>query len=198
MRNIFLTTLLYKYNPYARFILCLYTSLILVLYMLTCNRVPVYLINLGLCASLLPLVYGAISKKTIFNFRAWDSRSFTMASSYIQIGRQQFNVADLKMELQVHAYNGFLYRVRRKGLLVSQSTCGDNNVLYFRYRDVHYDVEFLLRDYESYITLCELIDEWKAQRVSIEVKELFNREFVHRQYHAGLRRMRKKRNYHWI
>lgn len=198
MRNTTLITLLYKYNPYARFLLCLYASFILALYIIFCDKVPVYLINLGLCVMLMPLVYGAISKKTIFNFRAWDSRPLTLASSYIRIGKQQFNVADCKLEMHVHAYNGFLYRVRRKGLLIPQSTYGDNNILYFQHRGEQYDVEFLLRDYESYITLCELIDEWKGQGVLIEVKELFNRDFVRKQYHARVRAMRKKHNYYGV
>jgi len=192
MRNTILTTLLYKYNPYARFILCLYASFILVLYMFTCDKVPPYLINLGLCVMLMPLVYGAISKKTIFNFRAWDNRPLTLASSYIQIGKQQFNVADLKIELHVHAYDGFLFRVRRKGLLIPQSTYGDNNVLNFQYQGQHYDVEFLLRDYDSYITLIQLIEEWKALGVPITVKEIFNRDFVRKQY---ARRVRSKSTY---
>jgi hypothetical protein len=198
MRNTILTTLLYKYNPYARFILCLYASFILVLYMFTCDKVPPYLINLGLCVMLMPLVYGAISKKTIFNFRAWDNRPLTLASSYIQIGKQQFSVADLKIELHVHAYNGFLFRVRRKGLLIPQSTYGDNNILYFQYKGEHYDVEFLLRDYDSYVTLIRLIDEWKEQGVPITVKEIFNRDFVRKQFRAAERRMRKKSTYYGI
>lgn len=193
MRETTLTTLLYKYNPYARFVFFLYASTILVLYLLTCDKVPPYLINLGLCVMLLPLVYGAIFKRSVFNFRAWDSRLLTLSTSYIQIGKQRFDMADVKLELHVHAYDGFLYRVRRKGLLVPQSTYGDNNMLYFQHQGVNYDVEFLLRDYDSYNTLIQLIDEWQAMNVPVTVKEIFNRDFVRKQY---VRRMRKKRTYY--
>jgi hypothetical protein len=193
MRETILTTLLYKYNPYARFVFFLYASSILVLYLFTCDKVAPYLINLGLCVMLLPLVYGAISKKSVFNFRAWDSRLLTLTSSYIQIGKQRFQIADVKLELHVHAYDGFLYRVRRNGLLVPQSTYGDNNVLYIQHNGENYDVEFLLRDYDSYIILCRLIDEWKDKNVPITVKEIFNRDFVRKQ---NLRRLRKKRTYY--
>jgi hypothetical protein len=190
MRETNLSTLLYKYNPYARFVFFIYATSIVLLYLFTCDKLPPYIITMGLCIATLPVVYGAIFKKSIFNFRAWDSRMLTLASSYIQIGKQRYNIIDIKLDVQVHAYDGFLYRVRRKGLLVPQSTYGDNNMLFLHYNGVSYDMEFLLRDYDAYATLLQLIDEWKEKGVAIEVKEGFNREFVRKQH---VRKIRSKK-----
>src|SRR5438105_13126311 len=104
MRQTVLTTLLYKYNPYARFILFIYVLVVLLLYLLTCDKVPVYIICLALCITALPLVYGAISKKTIFNFRAWDSRLLTLSSSCIQVGKKKFCTADVKIEIHINSF----------------------------------------------------------------------------------------------
>lgn len=192
MRETSLSTVLFKYNPYARFVFVIYVTFVVFLFVLTCDKLPTYIINMGLCVSALPVVYGAISQKSIFNFRAFDSRLLTLASSYIQVGKQRYNIIDVKLELQVNAYNGFLYQVRQKGLLVPQSTYGDNNLLYLHYNGISYDMEFLLRDYDSYLTLTKLIDEWTARGAAISVKEKFNRDFVCKQHN---RRLRKKQTY---
>jgi hypothetical protein len=140
-------------------------------------------------------VYGGISKKTIFNFRALDNRQLTLSSSYIKIGREKYPIKEVAVEFHINAYDGFIYRIRREGLLKPQSAYGVNNELLFTCKGIACDHEFHLRNYHDYSILCRLIDEWKAAGVKIVVKESFTREFVEKQHTRLMRLKSLKRKY---
>lgn len=192
MRDTELTTLIYKYNPYARFLVVLYIISMFLLCLFTSDWLPMYIIWLALCLWAIPLVYAAVSKKTVFNFRALDSCFLTLSPSFIKVGKQKYPIQDITIELHVNAYDGFIYRIRREGLLTPQTTYGVNNELLINYKGVAYDYEFHLRNYADYITLCELVDRWQVTGVRLTVKETFTREFVNKQY---ARLMKKKKSY---
>ena len=192
MRETELTTLIYKYNPYARFLVVLYIISMFFICLFTSDWLPMYIIWLALCLWAIPLVYAAVSKKTVFNFRALDSRFLTLSQSFIKVGKQQFPIQDITIELHVNAYDGFMYRIRREGLLTPQTTYGVNNVLLFTYQGVTYDYEFHLRNYADYTMLCELTNRWQGAGVKLILKEAFTREFVNKQY---ARLMKKKKSY---
>jgi len=182
MREPELTTLIYKYNPYARLFLVLYVISMFFICVFTSNWLPMYVIWLALCVWAIPLVYAAVSKKTVFNFRALDSRLFTLSPSLIQLGKERYPIEEVALELHVHAYDGFTYRIRQEGMLTPQTTYGVNNVLLITYKGVTHDHEFHLRNYDDYIMLCRLTDVWRATGVKLVVKEAFTREFVLKQY----------------
>jgi len=182
MRETELTTLIYKYNPYARFFVVLYVISMFFLCLFTSDWLPPYVIWLALCLWAIPLVYAAVSKKTVFNFRALDSRFLTLSPSFIKVGKQKFPIQDITIELHVNAYDGFIYRIRREGLLTPQTTYGVNNVLLITYKGVIYDYEFHLRNYADYTTLCELANRWQGAGVKLILKEAFTREFVDKQF----------------
>ena len=127
-------------------------------------------------------MYAAVSKKTVFNFRALDSRFLTLSPSFIKVGKQKYPIQDIVIELHVNAYDGFMYRIRREGVLTPQTTYGVNNVLLITYQGVTYDYEFHLRNYADYVTLCELTNQWRAAGVNLILKEAFTREFVNKQF----------------
>ena len=191
MQETVLSTLIYKYNPYARFFMVLYIVSMLVLCLFISEIIPMYIIWTALCIWALPLVYAGISKKTVFNFRSLDSRLLTLSTSVIKVGQEQYPVKDITIELHINAYDGFIYRIRQEGLLTPQTTHGNNNVLLFTYKGVTYDNEFHLSNYASYITLCELVDQWRVAGVRITVQESFTREFVSKQFERMNRPKRK-------
>lgn len=191
MRETVLTTLIYKYNPYARFLVVLYIVSMLIICLFTCDIIPLYIIWTALCIWAIPLVYAGISKKTVFNFRSLDSRLLTLSTSSIKVGKEQYPVKDTSIELHINVYDGFIYRIRQEGLLTPQTTHGNNNMLLFTYKGVTYDNEFHLSNYASYTTLCELADQWRVAGVRITVKENFTREFVKKQYERLNRPKRK-------
>ncbi|OQP46749.1 hypothetical protein [Niastella populi] len=182
MRETELTTLIYKYNPYARFLVVLYMLCMFLLCMFLSDWLPMYVIWTALCIWAIPLVYAAISKKTVFNFRALDNRLLTLSPSFIRLGREYYPIKEVALELHINAYDGFVYRIRQEGMLTPQITYGVNNVLLITYKGVTHDHEFHLRNYDDYTMLCRLTDEWRAAGVKLVVKEAFTREFVHKQY----------------
>ena len=92
MRETVLTTLLYKYNPYARFVVVLYIVGMLLLCMFICDIIPLYIIWTALCVWSIPLIYAGISKKSVFNFRAIDNRLLTLSSSFIKVGKERYPI----------------------------------------------------------------------------------------------------------
>ena len=191
MQETVLTTLIYKYNPYARFWVVLYILSIFLICVFLCNQIPMYIVWLVLCIWAIPLVYAGISKKTVFNFRALDRRLLTLTSTQIRIGREKYPIKDMAVELHINAYDGFIYRIRREGLLTPQAAYGNNNELIFTFNGISYDYEFHLRGYNDYVTLCQLTDEWKAAGVKVITKESFTREFVDKQYKKMARPKKK-------
>ncbi|AEW03272.1 hypothetical protein A4D02_04470 [Niastella koreensis] len=191
MQETVLSTLIYKYNPYARFLVVLYIVSMLVLCLFICDIIPLYIMWTALCIWAIPLVYAGISKKTVFNFRCIDSRLLTLSPSAIKVGKERYPVKDTSIELHINAYDGFVYRIRKEGLLTPQTTHGNNNMLLFTYKGVTYDNEFHLSNYGSYTTLYKLVGQWQAAGVRITVKENFTREFVTRQYEKMNRPKRK-------
>jgi len=191
MRETVLTTILYKYNPYARFFVVLYTVSIFLVCLFTSHLLPMYVLWLASCIWAIPLVYAAISKKTVFNFRALDNRLLTLSPSYIKVGHERYIIQEVAIELHINAYDGFIYRIRREGLLTPQAAYGNNNTLLFQYKGVTYDNEFHLCDYNSYKTLYQLVDQWRAAGIPVIVKEAFTREFVDKQYARSIRKMKK-------
>ena len=191
MQGIVLRTLIYKYNPYARFLAVLYIVSMLLIFLFTCDIIPMYILWTALCIWAIPLVYAGISKKTVFNFRSLDSRLLTLSPSFIKVGKEQYPIQEVSIDLHINAYDGFLYRIRQEGLLQPQTTHGNNNVLLFTYKGVTYDNEFYLNNYTSYMALCQLVDQWLAAGVRMTVKETFTREFVSRQYEKMNRSQRK-------
>jgi hypothetical protein len=192
MQETVLTTLLYKYNPYARFIVVLYTVCIFLICLFACDKIPMYIIWLTLCIWAIPLVYGAISKKSVFNFRALDNRMLTLSSSNIKVGKEKYPIGEVALELHINAYDGFIYRIRREGLLKPQTTYGNNNILLIHYKGITYDHEFHLSNHADYTLLCALTDQWRGAGVQLIIKESFTREFVDKQY---ARRNRQKKRY---
>jgi hypothetical protein len=191
MRETELTTLIYKYNPYARFLMVLYMLGIFFICLFISDWLPSYIIWMVLCIWAIPLVYAAVSKKTAFNFRALDNRLLTLSPAFIKLGSAFYPIQEVSLELHINAYDGFIYRIRREGLLTPQAAYGVNNVLLITYKGGTHDHEFHLRNYEDYTMLCRLTDEWRAAGVPLIVKEAFTREFVNKQY-AQMNRPKKK------
>jgi len=192
MRETKLTTLIYKYNPYARFIFFLYLLGLFLFGVFAIDYIPMYIVWLVICVWSIPLVYGAISKKTVFNFSAWDNDLLALSPSVIWVGKQKFTVAEVKLELQLQAYDGFVYLIRTGGTLGKQLSYGHGNTLLIYHKSGVRDIEFHLRDYESYMDLCMIVDEWKTKGISLTVKEVYTREFVKKQFI----RKQRKRNSH--
>jgi hypothetical protein len=51
-------------------------------------------------------------------------------------------------------------------------------VLAFRYEGKTQSYEFFLRDFNSYVAICHIIDAWKKSGKSFVLKEQFSRDYI--------------------
>lgn len=171
-----LTTVFYKYNRFAPVIIILYV-LVFVVFFFISRDLPGYVSLIGFAVLILPPIIGAIRKKSFFNLRSWDERKLTLTPTAIQVGDQQFAVAELKIALHIHGFEGFSYSKNNKWI-TRNSIYGDQNYLSFKLGKQVEDYQFFLRDYNAYEALCNVAAAWKSSGVILVVKEQFKREFV--------------------
>jgi hypothetical protein len=174
-----LTTIFYKYNRYALVIIILYV-LVFVTFFYYTTRMPMYATVTGFAILILPPIIAAIRNKSVFTIRRVDERRLTLTPAHIQIGDMQLAVADLKIALYIGGFDNFKYSKRRKW--ITQNTIdGDQNHLSVKLNGKVEDLQFFLRDYKSYESLCSVVDAWLSAGISIVIKEQFKRDFVRKQ-----------------
>ena len=171
-----LTTVFYKYNRFAPMIIILYVLVFGGFFYISMD-LPAYVTAIGFALLILPPIIGAIRKKSFFNLRSWDERKLTLSAEYIQVGEQQFPVPGLKIALHIHGFEGFCYSKNNKWI-TRNSIYGDQNYLSFKHDNKVEDFQFFLRDFKAYETLCNIAEAWKANGITLVVKEQFKREFV--------------------
>ena len=174
-----LTTIFYKYNRYALVIIILYVLVFVTFFYFT-TRMPMYATVTGFAVFILPPIIAAIRNRSVFTIRRVDERRLTLTPAHIQIGDMQLAVADLKIALYIGGFDNFKYSKRRKW--ITQNTIdGDQNHLSFKLNGKVEDLQFFLRDYKSYESLCSVVDAWLSAGVPVVIKEQFKRDFVRKQ-----------------
>ena len=170
------TTVFYRYNRFAPVIIVLYVVVFVVFFFVS-RDFPAYVQLIGFAVLVLPPILGAIRKKSFFNLRTWDERKLTFHRDYIQVGEVQYPVKELKIALQIFGFDGFAYSKNNRW--ISRNTIyGDQNYISFKREKKVEDYQFFLKDYKAYVALCEVAEAWKADGVTIVVKEQFDRAFV--------------------
>jgi hypothetical protein len=171
-----LTTVFYRYNRYAPVIILLYVAAFVTFFFISLSLSPI-ISAVGFLLLILPPIYGAIRKKSIFSLRRIDERRLTLTPTHIQVGDVQFDVSDLKIALYIGGFEDFRYSKNNKWI-TQNSIYGDQNHLSFRTAKGVENFQFYLRDYKAYQSLCAVADAWKSAGVKVAVKEQFTREFV--------------------
>lgn len=157
-------------------IIALYVIVFVVFFFLSRDW-PSYVQLTGFGILVLPPILGAIRKKSFFNLRSWDERKLTLNREYIQVGEVQYPVKELKIALHIHGFDGFAYSKNNKW--ISRNTIyGDQNYISFKRDKKVEDFQFFLKDFKAYEALCDVAEAWKADGVTVVIKEQFNRKFV--------------------
>lgn len=176
MKENTLTTVFYKYNPYATWIIIGYIILVIGFFFASATF-PEPVTAAGAIILFLMPVYAAVKKRSFLKLRTWDPRSLILSSSYIQVGGQRMELSDIgAIALYIHSFYGFRYRLNRT--MGRESQYGDENTISVRYQGTVTDYSFFLPDFGSYQTLCAVADDWQGAGVSLVVKEAFDRDFV--------------------
>ena len=103
-----LTTIFYRYNRYAPVIIILYI-VVFVSFFYISRGLPQYVSLIGVVLLIFPPIYGAIKKNSIFSLRRVDERRLTITPTHIQIGDQQYAVAELRIALYIGGFEDFKY-----------------------------------------------------------------------------------------
>lgn len=176
MENKQLITVFYRYNRFAPVIILLYVAVFVVFFFMS-RDLPSYVQMIGFGVLVLPPVVGAIGKKSFFNLRTWDERKLTLHREYILVGEVKYPVANLKIALHIHGFDGFAYSKNNKW--ISRNTIyGDQNYISFKSDKKVEDFQFFLKDFKAYEAVCDVAEAWKADGVTVVVKEQFKRAFV--------------------
>jgi len=181
MANYKLTTVFYRYKRFAGGWIILYAIAVLFFYFIS-NGNP-YLIALWIAVMIVPPVWGALRSRSIFSLRSWDDRKLILTPTYIQVGDEKYEFADVQaVAIYLGGYDGFSYVAHRQSRTEKRkgnfSVNGDDNVLAFRYQGKAQSYEFYLSDFDSYAAICHIIDGWKSSGKSLVLKEQFSRDFI--------------------
>ena len=171
-----LITVFYRYNRFAPVIIVLYVLVFGAFFYMSMDMKP-WVTVIGFAVLIFPPLYGAIRKKSLFSLRTWDERKLILTPDHIQVGEVKYPIADLRIALQVHGFDGFAYSKNNKWI-TRNSIYGDQNYLSFRLNKKVEDFQFYLKDYNAYIALYEVIKEWKNQKIPLVLKESFEFDFV--------------------
>lgn len=175
-------TVFYRYQRMAALKLILYLFFALGSFFVV-HKYPTLMVLWVVLVIIPPLVI-AVRKKSMFNLREWDHRPLIITADYVQVGEEKFNFPDIQtIALYIDGFRdlppGVSFQRRRNGVGILVS--GDKNVLAFRHRGVTRSYEFFLRDFDTYVALCHIIDAWKNSGKSFVLKEQFSRDYIRNQ-----------------
>lgn len=176
-----LTTVFYKYKSFASGKMILYAAFAIGFFFIA--RHSTLLLSIWAVLVIVPPVIAALRQKSFFSLRAWDDQKLVLTPNHIQVGTVQYEFEGVEtVAIYLAGYYGFrngpdTRRVPNVGTDVN----GDENVLAFRYKGKTQSYQFFLRDYNSYLAICHIIDAWKKSGKSFVLKEQFTRDFIREQ-----------------
>lgn len=182
------TTLFYRYRPYANVFIMGYVLFTVLLFVLSAVFNAVYFVIVGALVLILPPILAVTMKKSWFRLRTWDERKLVFEEDAIRVGDKYYPVKDMdKIAVYVFAWQDFRYnpyqiKTKRNRLVLLKTAYGDLNRLSFRYFGDVLDFEFYLPDHKRYSNLLSILDSWQQNGIPVTVKEAFPREFVRRNY----------------
>jgi hypothetical protein len=173
-----LTTVFYKYKRYAAAKMILY--LIIAVSFFIVGNGNTYMILVGVAILIGPPIFSAINQRSFFSLRAWDDRKLIVTPDYIQVGADKYEFEHIQsVAIYLGGYYGFSFgKSSKSGSRGYDSVNGDDNVLAFRYQGKTQSYEFFLRDFDSYVAICHIIDAWKKSGKSFVLKEQFSRDYI--------------------
>lgn len=171
-----LNTVFYKNQRFAAGKLVLYMVFAVAFFFVALGNA--WLMVIWALSLLVPPLIAAVKRKSIFNLKYWDDRPLVLTPEFIRIGAEQFNFTDIQtVAIYLGGYKGFKHYRGSHDAPVN----GDDNVLAFRHQGKTRSVEFFIRDYHSYVTMCHIIDAWKNSGKSFVLKEAFSRDYIREQ-----------------
>lgn len=176
-----LATVFYKYKSFASGKLILYAAFAIGFFFIASGNT--FLMVIWAVFLIVPPMIAAIRQKSFFSLRAWDDRKLTITPDYVQVGDVKYEFEGIEtIAIYLGGFYGFGYgRRSRSNPNGIGRVNGDDTVLAFRYKGATQSYQFFLRDFDSYVAICHIIDEWKKSGKSFVLKEQFSRDYIREQ-----------------
>lgn len=176
-----LTTVFYQYKSLAAAKMLLYAVLAIGFFFIA--RHSTFLLVLWAVLLIVPPVLGALRKRSFFSLQNIDDRKLIITPEYVQVGTEKYEWGGIEtVAIYLGGYYGFKYgRKNKRSRGTGSDVPGDDNVLAFRYKGKTQSYQFFLKDYNSYLAICHIIDAWKKSGKSFVLKEQFSRDYIREQ-----------------
>ena len=170
----FIITSVYKYRPYAPWMLGAYCLLLVFLFFFSAHMPPVVVGIIAAFLLLLP-IYAALKPKSFFSLRAVDERKLSIDAENIFWDGVTMPVKDVKkLSIYLFAFDNFQHRGTGGGVINTKTTeFGDQNKLSFRYQNKNYDFTFFLGNFLQYRTTLQIIQAWQKAGYAVFVRTAF-------------------------
>ena len=178
MAEQFITVPVYRYSPYATWMLVLYCIATLGLFFLSPQ-----LSSLGVgiyCAILFGLpVYTGLNPRSVFSIRSTDKNPLTIASTFIRHGERSFDIFQVEdLEIYIYSFDGFRHEQMGRGRRVIFMEEGNQNTIRFKYVSETFDYSFYLVDFEHYTILFEIISGWQGKLIPLSARSAFEDDYI--------------------
>ena len=184
-----ITTSVYKYKPYAAWMIGVYCVLLVALFMLS-PQLPSVLVGIVAAILLLIPIYGAIRPKSFFSVRSVDERKLSISIESMRWDGMTIpikEVTDLKIYL--FAFDNFRHEeMGASGLTTTTTEFGDQNKLNFVFQEKEYDFTFYLGDFLQYQTMLKIIKAWQDAGYEVSARSAFDYSYIQKQVEYYARR----------
>ena len=174
-----ITTSVYKYRPYAPWMLAGYVILLVLLFVYSASMTPVVV---GIAATVLLMIpiYSAIRPKSFFVVRTVDERKLYMDSEKITWDGLAIPVQDVSgLNIYLYAFDNFKHREMVGGIVRTTTTeFGDQNKLNFVFQEKEYDFTFYLGNYTQYRAVLQIVDAWQKAGIDVSVRLAFETSYI--------------------
>lgn len=178
----FITTTVYKYKPYAPWLLVAYCILLFAAFIFS-SSMPPALIGVIMIVLVLVPVYAAIKPKSVFSIRDVDNRLLSISTESILWDGITIPVQDaIGLSIYLFAFENFRHsETYTGGLTKTASEFGDQNKLTFKFQGKEYDFTFYLADYRHYSLLVQIIQSWRDAGYQISARNAWEFSYIQKQ-----------------
>ncbi len=182
MSTLSITTSVYKYKPYAPWIIGTYCILLVTLFMVS-TQLPAVVV--GICAAILLSIpiYAAIKPKSFFSVRSVDDRKLSINKESIVWDAMTMPVKDLtKLSIYLFSFDNFRHEeLGASGLRTTTTEDGDKNKLNFVFGDKEYDFTFYIGNFSQYQIMLKIINAWQDAGYEVSARSAFDYSYVQKE-----------------
>ena len=182
MSTLSITTSVYKYKPYAPWIIGGYCVLLVTLFMVSA-QLPALIV--GICAAILLSIpiYAAIKPKSIFSVRSVDDRKLLINKESIIWDGMTMLIKDVsELSIYLFSFDNFRHEeLGASGLRTTTTEDGDKNKLNFVFGGKEYDFTFYIGNFSQYQIMLKIIKAWQDAGYEVSARSAFDYSYIQKE-----------------